>query len=274
LAPGGPSLDGVALVASGASQVGQLSSSPSLMMARSQGIPVKAFAIATQEHPWAFFSMPDKPVREPKDLVGKRIGSSPTSDILVRAALKANDISIDDVEIVVIGAEVTPLTQGKIDVWTGWLINTAALAPLKHEYLTLRLWDCGVQLYANNYYTTDSVLQKSPDLLQEWLTVTAKGWAYANDNLDEAVDIFAKQVPGTDVADFKESLEILLKASFNDQTQQNGFGTMDPAKWQSMIDQWDALEQFKGVVPKVEDVMTMDILNATTKDRPTIAPRT
>ena len=39
--PGGPGVDGVASVAAGRSAVGQLSSSPSLMLARSAGIPVK-----------------------------------------------------------------------------------------------------------------------------------------------------------------------------------------------------------------------------------------
>ena len=43
--PGGPNIDGVAIVASGRYEIGQVSSSPSLMLAASQGIPVKCFAI-------------------------------------------------------------------------------------------------------------------------------------------------------------------------------------------------------------------------------------
>jgi NitT/TauT family transport system substrate-binding protein len=49
--PGGPSIDGVAIVASGRCDVGQVSSSPSLMLAASQKIPVKCFATVLQQHP-------------------------------------------------------------------------------------------------------------------------------------------------------------------------------------------------------------------------------
>ena len=39
--PGGPNIDGVAIVASGRYEVGQVSSSPSVMLAVSQGLPIK-----------------------------------------------------------------------------------------------------------------------------------------------------------------------------------------------------------------------------------------
>ena len=48
--PGGPSIDGVAIVASGRYEIGQVSSSPSLLLAASQGIPVKCFAVGAQQH--------------------------------------------------------------------------------------------------------------------------------------------------------------------------------------------------------------------------------
>src|SRR5262249_28980167 len=49
--PGGPSIDGVAIVASGRHEIGQVSSSPSLMLAASQKIPVMCFATGLQQHP-------------------------------------------------------------------------------------------------------------------------------------------------------------------------------------------------------------------------------
>src|SRR4029453_6238055 len=61
--PGGPSIDGVAIVASGRFEIGQVSSSPSLLLAASQGIPVKCFAVGAQQHPYSYFSLPAAPVR-------------------------------------------------------------------------------------------------------------------------------------------------------------------------------------------------------------------
>ena len=49
--PGGPNIDGVAIVASGRYEIGQVSSSPSLMLAASQKIPVKCFAIGAAAAP-------------------------------------------------------------------------------------------------------------------------------------------------------------------------------------------------------------------------------
>src|ERR1044071_10429176 len=48
---GGPNIDGVAVVAAGRFEVGQVSSSPSLMLAASQDIPAVCFAAGAQEHP-------------------------------------------------------------------------------------------------------------------------------------------------------------------------------------------------------------------------------
>ncbi|MGO7830520.1 ABC transporter substrate-binding protein, partial [Rhizobium johnstonii] len=51
IVPGGPNVDGVAGVAAGQSTLGQISSSPSVMLARSAGIPVKAFLAGYQKNP-------------------------------------------------------------------------------------------------------------------------------------------------------------------------------------------------------------------------------
>jgi len=69
---GGPSTDGVAVVASGRFEVGQISSSPSIMLAASQGLPIKCFATGLQQHPYCFFSLKKNPVRTVKDMAGKK----------------------------------------------------------------------------------------------------------------------------------------------------------------------------------------------------------
>jgi NitT/TauT family transport system substrate-binding protein len=74
---GGPNVDGLALVAAGRYEMGQLSSSPSLMIAISQNVPIKCFAIGAQQHPFAFYSRKRDPVRSARDFIGKRIGVPP-----------------------------------------------------------------------------------------------------------------------------------------------------------------------------------------------------
>src|SRR5260370_20462860 len=157
--PGGPSIDGVAVVASGRYEVGQVSSSPSLMLAASQDIPIRCFATGAQEHPYTFFSLKKKPVREAKDLVGKKVGIQATGVILLKALLAKNKIPEKEVEIVTIGADMAPLLTGQVDVVTGWLTNTTALKVLGPDRVDMRLWDNGVKLYALPYYATVETLK-------------------------------------------------------------------------------------------------------------------
>ena len=128
--PGGPSIDGVAVVASGRHDVGQVSSSPSLMLAVSQGLPIKCFAVGVQKHPYCFFSLKKKPIRSAQDMVGKKVGIQSTGIILLKALLAKNKIDEKAVTIIPIGADMTPLMTGQVDAVTGWLTNTSALKVL------------------------------------------------------------------------------------------------------------------------------------------------
>ena len=111
--PGGPGVDGVASVAAGRAECGQLSSSPSLMLARSAGIPVKAFAAGFQKHPFTYFSLESDPIRTPADMIGKTIATQPTAVILLRALLAQNGIAEDQVEVVKMGSDMNQLMTGQ-----------------------------------------------------------------------------------------------------------------------------------------------------------------
>ena len=261
--PGGPSIDGVAIVAAGRFEVGQVSSSPSNMLAVSQDLPIKVFATGLQQHPYAFFSLKKTPIRTPQDMVGRKIGMQPTGMVLLRALLAKNKIAEKDVNIIPIGSDMTPLLTGQVDAVTGWLTNTTQLKPFGADRVDLRLWDAGVHLYALPYYATTDTITKRPDVLQRFLRATAKGWAYANKNRDAATDLLVKEYPNLDRADERVAADALMAFAYNPQTQANGWGTMERSVWQDQIQQYADLGQFTKRVPKVDEVMTMDILNAT-----------
>ncbi len=266
--PGGPNNDGIAIVASGRYEVGQVSSSPSLMLAASQDIPVKCFAVSAQKHPYAFFSLPKNPVRQPADFRGKRVGLQATGVILLRALLAKNNIDPKDVQIVIIGSDMTPLLTGQVDVVTGWLTNTTALKVLGPDRIALRLWDCGVHLYANPYYATAETLAGKRDLPTRFLRAAARGWGFAYANRDQAIRLLLKEFPNLDAEDERAAADVMLSYCFDESTKANGYGTMDPAIWQDQISLWSRLGQFPARTPKLDEVMTMDILEATRDSRP------
>lgn len=267
---GGPNIDGVAVVAAGRFEAGQVSSSPSLMLAVSQDIPIKCFATGAQEHPYTFFSLKKKPVREAKDLVGKKVGIQATGVILLKALLAKNNIPEKQVEIVTIGADMSPMLTGQVDVATGWLTNTTALKVLGPDRVDMRLWDNGVKLYALPYYATVDTIKTKGELLAKFLRATGKGWAYAYANRDKSVELLVKEFPNLVAADEREALEPMLKYAFSPKTATEGWGTMDPAVWQDQIDLYASLGQFSKRTPKLDEVMTLDILKATADARPKI----
>lgn len=267
LQPGGPNIDGVAVVAAGRYEAGQVSSSPSLMLAVSQDIPIKCFASGAQIHPYTFFSLKKNPVREPKDLIGKKVGIQSTGVILLRALLAKNKIAEKDVTIIPIGADMSPLLTGQVEVVTGWLTNTTALKVIGDQRVDMRLWDTGVRLYALPYYATVDTLTKKPEMLAKFLRATSKGWAFARSEPDKAVDLLVKEFPNLDRADEIEAAKVMLQYAFSDTTKTGGWGAMDPAVWQEQIALYAELGQFTKRIPKLDEVMTLDILKMTADSR-------
>jgi NitT/TauT family transport system substrate-binding protein len=267
---GGPNIDGVAIVASGRFEVGQVSSSPSLMLAASQKIPVKCIAVGAQEHPYAYFSLPKKPVRTPQDLVGKKVGVQATAKILLSALLKKHNIPEKDVEVVVIGAEMTPVLTGQTDVVSGWQTNTTTLRALGPDRIDMRLWDQGVRLYALPYYATQDTIAKKPEMLAGFIRAAGRGWQYAYENLEKAVDFLVKEYPNLVRDDEVEGSKALLKFVFNARTKSEGWGTFDKTVWQEQIAIYDELKQFSAGAPKLEDVISTVVLDATKDVRPKV----
>jgi NitT/TauT family transport system substrate-binding protein len=261
--PGGPNIDGVAIVASGRYEVGQVSSSPSVMLAVSQGLPIKCFAVGAQKHPFTFFSLAKNPVRKPADLVGKRVGIPSTAAILLRALLAKNKIPEKEVKVITVGSDMAPLLTGQVDVVTGWLTSTTALKALGPDRVDLTLWDGGVQLYALPYYATTKTLETQPKVIEAFLRATARGWQHVRANRDQAVDLLVKEYPNLKREDERAAVDVMLEYSFGGLAQTQGWGAMDPAVWQQQISTYSELGQFTARTPKVEEVISLDALKAT-----------
>jgi NitT/TauT family transport system substrate-binding protein len=265
--PGGPNIDGVAIVASGRGEAGQISSSPSIMLAVSEGLPVKCFAVGLQQHPYSFFSLKKAPIRSPQDMIGKRIGIQTTGLVLLKALLARHKIPESQVNIVPIGADMMPLLSGRVDAVTGWQTNVSALKALGADRVDLNLWDSGVRLYALPYYAHNDTLRAHPAVLQAFVRATARGWLYANKNRDQAVDLLLKEFPNLNRADERASIDTFMSYAFHQDSGAQGWGAMDPAIWQEQISLFAQLGQFRARAPRVEDVMTLDILQATKSSR-------
>ena len=270
IVPGGPNIDGVASVASGANNFASISSSPSLMLARSAGLPIKCVAAGYQKHPFTYFSLTRNPIRKPQDMIGKKIGTQGTAQILLRALLAKNGISESQVEVIVMGSDMAALKSGRVDAVTGWQTNVGALSVLGDERVDMMLWDAGIQLYANPYYTTDKVLDKDGDKITAAIRAIARGWGAVHADPEAGVDALVERYPNLDKASEMKAVDLVLGFSFNDKTAANGWGQMEAANWQAQNDAYNDLGQFSNAAPKLDEIITMEILEATSDVRPKI----
>jgi NitT/TauT family transport system substrate-binding protein len=263
---GGPSIDPVTLTASGSNTIGNVSSIAAMFLARSNGLPVKAFATALQRHPFAFISTKDRHITSPQDFVGKKIGIQETARPLINAVIAKYQLPRDQVQIQVIGSDTTPLKTGQVDVITGWVIDAPQMAAIGDDAAPLLLWDLGIHLYAFTYFTTDDVLKNKADMLTGFTSASAQGWAYAADHPEEATDIALKYGK-----DLKRDLELQtwkLETPFlwSDATRDKGWGWMEPQVWDDAIKVYTDLGLTKAPITS-SDAMTQEILQRA-GDRP------
>ncbi len=266
--PGGANIDGVAIVASGRYLVGETTSSPSIMLAVSQGIPIRCFAVAMQEHPYAYFSFPENPVREPGELVGKRVGIQPTGRVLLDALLARHRIDPAKLEIQVVGSSLVPLITGQVDVITGWTTNAASLRPLGGRQLAMRLWDVGIRLYAMPYYATHRALQEDAEILAAFLRATARGWAFVHGSPERAVEMLTSEYPILRPDDELHAARAQMPYVFNAQTAEGGWGSMSADNWRAQLETYERLGQFAGPAPQLDELVSGAILDATEDARP------
>jgi NitT/TauT family transport system substrate-binding protein len=206
-------------------------------------------------------------VRKPADLVGKKVGIPSTAAILLRALLAKNKIAEKDVTVVTVGSDMAPLLTGQVDVVTGWLTSTTALKALGPDRVDLTLWDAGVQLYALPYYATTKTIETQPKVLEAFVRATSRGWQHAKAHRDEAVDLLVKEYPNLKREDERAAIDVMLEYALGGAAQTQGWGTMDPAVWQSQITTYAELGQFTARTPKVDDVIWLGALKGTAEAR-------
>ena len=107
------------------------------------------------------------------------------------------------------------------------------------------------------------MLGEQGEVLARYLTGSARGWGYARENPEAAVDHLVSEYRNLDRASELDAVGPVLGFSFDDTTATEGWAAMNPDNWQAQIDVYANLEQFKGAVPAVGDVMTTSVLAAT-----------
>ena len=164
------------LVAAGQAFVA-ISSMATTAAAIMQGAAVKTIGVQYQTSPYIIASPPDRPLRTPHDMIGKRIGVPGGNELTWTAFLHINAIDPGQIEAVRIGSSVAPLLERQVDGLLAFITNaphalrTQGMAP--H---TFGLGEFGYPLVNNNYIVASSTLENRRDAVKALLRAEIRGW--------------------------------------------------------------------------------------------------
>ncbi len=273
-APGGPNSATVPPVISGAATLGQFSETPQLFNARAGGVPVKILACGFRTGPYALTSRPDKPLRNLEDLQNVRVGVQPTARFLIDAIAAKHGIPSENITVIPVGFDKTPLIAGQVDAIGGWITNTQALSVVGDDRIDLLVSDLGLPSYADVYFATDDAVENNADQLAAFIGATAKGWGWVHANPQEAVEVMVAATDGLDLEWEQKTIDLILRLSFDENTARDGWGTFDPANLEEQLALYDQIGQYPNGRPSLEDVYTSSILEMTADMRPKLGTPT
>ena len=187
------------------------------LKARHGGDPFRVIGIimndATRDNadePLAIVARKDSGVTKVEDLKGKRVGlaKAQTSDeyfkmVLARRGMKYEDISVEN--IMAPPALAPALKDGKVDAVVSWEpYNTAVLDQVPDSYVVLR--GGGHLSYVMIATAHEPTIRNKPELIRAFVAGLAAASQHTRKNRAEAVEIFARLVPNTDLAVAKKAV--------------------------------------------------------------------
>jgi ABC-type nitrate/sulfonate/bicarbonate transport system substrate-binding protein len=187
---------------------------------RQGGEPVSVFALAMNDatranadDPLAIIARKDSGIKagDIRSLKGKKVGVwfEQTPDEYLKIALSKAGLKKGEVELVNITSNpalVPNLAEGKVDAVVSlepW--NTLILDKVPGSYIVKR--GGGYMSYMMVSTFQDSVIKAQPELVEKFAIGLAASAQAVRQNRDEAIEIFAKVVPGVDVAIAKKAIQ-------------------------------------------------------------------
>lgn len=142
-----------------------------------QGAPFRIVGTQYQKNPLGVISLAERPVRTPKDLVGKVLAVPPVNQVSVEAMLALNGVDKGQVRIVPYEYDPTPLLAGEIDASVDFTTNVPYTIEQKgKQAVSFLLYDVGFTIYNDTVVVTEDTLKAKRKEIVAWLRASRKGW--------------------------------------------------------------------------------------------------
>lgn len=191
LLPGGPNLAPEPIVVSGGAIVG-ITHTAEAIQAINNGADLKIIGAGFQKSPTCIASRASAPIRNPQEMIGKKIGISASNEPIWQSFLKANNMTASQMDVVTVGFDPTPLATGEIDGLMAFYTNEPIVLKLKGvDTFAFLLNDFNYPLVEDIYIAKTSALA-DPVLRKQIvgvMTGESMGWSDVLANPDEAATL-------------------------------------------------------------------------------------
>ncbi|MEJ7669253.1 MAG: ABC transporter substrate-binding protein [Casimicrobiaceae bacterium] len=219
-----------------------ISDAPTVLTAISKGADLKMVAVVYDKAGNNVFFRKSAAIKEPKDLIGKKIAVPPADShrVLWPAFAAMHGIPADKVTLVNVKPEgkqaivAANEVDASFDLYTSYAIWEKVLGKGGVGHL---LWaDFGLPIYGHTYFVNTETIKKNPKLIERFLRATHKGWRDAQVNPAAAIDAMVEAVPGLDRDALLATMPQILDLTVTDRSRKHGLGWMEPELMQKTMD--------------------------------------
>lgn len=241
------------------------------MIAQARGLDLIVLATVYYDATMGIAVLADSPIKAPKDLEGKKLGTVPTSaesPFWSAFAAKAG-VDKDKVELVQVDSKVIERTliNKQVDAITA--VGTSSIPVIAAAGADMRfmLWSkYGVELYAAQIVTRRETYEKNKDLCQKVVDATLECYAHTLREPDESLKLFAEIVPevgltanGMETAKISQGITQLV--TLWPEAMDNALGYSDMAKMPAMYDSVLALGTVENPkLPPLDQLITNEFV--------------
>ena len=167
-------------------------------------LPVKAIAAILQHNTSGFASPADKEILTPKDFEGKKYGgwNSPMEEAILKGMMSLEGADFSKLEMISVGAidYFTAVTEHVDFTWIyyGWDGVAAELKDFPINFIKLQDVDPRLDSYTPVIVANEELLNNDPELAKSFLRAAAKGYEFAIENPEAAVEHLLANAPEVD----------------------------------------------------------------------------
>jgi NitT/TauT family transport system substrate-binding protein len=196
ISPGGPDLVPADLVSAGTHDFGTALLAD-LVVAVQQGKKVVSLSQIQQMNGLLLIARKSSGIEQPKDFAGHKVGVWLGGWEAQFDALMAKEgLTTQDFDLVSQGFSMDPFLKGDLDVASAMIYNEYYVvleSGVKAEELNIIDYaDYGLDFPGDVLFTSRQLLEQKPDLCTRMVRASLRGWQYAVEHPEEAVDIVLK----------------------------------------------------------------------------------